>query len=157
MKGKLTTIVVTLGVLLWLATFAASAQAQQPPTRFRADTGGVTPGLGQILRITIGAGNGTDRLTARFAWMKYMPAACNNDGVCRHQVVSQGATSPVTLDPGEAASFDVQGTGAGARVIIRVDTANQPAAGRVRATAEIINLATGEVVSHVIMANTEGD
>jgi hypothetical protein len=60
-------------------------------------------------------------------------------------------TAPVNLAPNEAASFEVQGNGNGVRVEVRV------AAGDVNGDAEIINTATGEVTSHVIMANTEGD
>jgi hypothetical protein len=71
--------------------------------------------------------------------------------VCGHTVQSQGTTGPVNVGPNDAASFDVQGTGAAVRVAVFVAT------GDVNADALIINSATGEVVSHVIMANTEGD
>jgi len=76
---------------------------------------------------------------------------CNTDGVCRQTIQSQGATTPVPVSQNEAASFDVQGTGGGVRVNVFV------AAGDVTGDALILNSATGEVVSHVIMANTEGD
>jgi hypothetical protein len=111
--------------------------------------------MDQVLRITVSGLNGNDTIRVRFAWMKYMPAGCNNDGVCLHTVQSQGITAPVTVGPGEAASFDVQGNGNGVRVGVFLVAGDFNA--DARADALIINSATGEVVSQVIMANTEGD
>ena len=150
MKGKMTlSLVLTLSMLFSLVGFATTAQGQ-PAQRFRGDTGVVTPGMGQILRITVVYTGDTNFARVRFAWMKYMLAGCNGDGVCRHVVQSEGATAPVSIGPNEAASFDVQATGGGVRVSVRVNTAD------VTGDAEIINSATGEVTSHVIMASTEG-
>jgi hypothetical protein len=135
-----------------MSLLPAGTQAQ-PPSKFRADTGVVTLGMGQILRITISSEGfeATSSVRVRFAWMKYMLASCNPEGVCRHTIQSQGMTAPVNVPRNEAASFDVQGTGGGVRVGVFV------AAGDVNADAVIINTATGEVVSHIIIANTEGD
>jgi hypothetical protein len=138
--------------LVSMSVLPARSHAQ-PRARFRADTGVVTLGLGQVLRITISSEGFEDGnpVRVRFAWMKYMLASCNTEGVCRHTIQSQGVTAPVNVPPNEAASFDVQGTGGGVRVGVFVAT------GDVTGDAVIINTATGEVVSHVIMANTEGD
>jgi len=146
----------TLSVAMALSLFVSmviplTAQAQQPPKRFRGDTGVITLGMGQVLRITVNGKDGNDTFRVRFAWMKYMPTGCNTDGVCRHTVQSEGITTPVNVGANQAASFDVQGTGGGVRVSVFV------AAGDVTADEQIINTATGEVTSHVIMANTEGD
>jgi len=145
-------LLLALSLFVSLISFPRSGQAQQP-RRFRANTGVITLGMGQVLRITISSEGFELKDTARvrFAWMKYMPAGCNTEEVCRHTIQSQGVTAPVSVGPNEAASFDVQGTGGGVRVGIIV------AAGDVNGDALIINSATGEVVSHVIMANTEGD
>ncbi|HEV8589357.1 MAG TPA: hypothetical protein VGQ72_10820 [Pyrinomonadaceae bacterium] len=140
---------IALTVLLSAMIFVPPAQGQ-PGRRF-PDTGVVTPMTGQILRITVNMGSGNDTISVRFAWMRYMPAGCNNDGVCLHTVESQGITAPVNVGPGEAASFDVQGDGKGVRVRALVGL------GSYIVNAQIINSATDEVVSHVIMANTEGD
>jgi hypothetical protein len=79
---------------------------------------------------------------------------CNTEGVCRQMVQSQGATTPVIINQSESASYDMQGPG-GVRVEVLAD---YNANGIVDAAdLMIINSATGEVVSHVIMANTEGD
>ena len=80
-----------------------------------------------------------------------MAGGCNTDGVCRHVVQSEGVTAPANVAPNQAGSFEVPGTGAGVRVVVRANTPN------VRAVSQIINTATGEVTAHVIMANTEGD
>lgn len=139
-----------LAAMLAITTVAPVGRAQQP-RRFRGDTGVITLGIGQVLRITVNGRDGNDAFRVRFAWMKYMPSGCNTEGVCRHTVQSEGITAPVNVAANQSASFDVQGTGNGVRVSVFV------AAGDVTGDAEIINTATGEVTSHVIMANTEGD
>jgi hypothetical protein len=128
--------------------------AQPRPNRFRGDTGVITLGLGQVLRITIASeGFESNAVAVRFAWMKYGPAVCNAEGVCRHVIQSQGVTAPVNVGPSQAASFDLSGSGDGVRieVLANSDSANT------EDSMIIINAATGEVTSHVIMANTEGD
>jgi hypothetical protein len=151
-RQSILTIAMALGLFMSFVSFPLTAQAQQPPKRFRGDTGVITLGMGQVLRITIASEGFEDNILAvRFAWMKYMPAGCNNDGVCRHTIQSEGVTAPVNIPGHEAASFDVQGTGNGVRVEVRANTAH------VIADESIINTASGEVTSHVIMANTEGD
>ena len=137
-------IVLALSLFISMLSFPLTAQGQ-PPIRLRGDTGVITPGIGQVMRITVNGLGGADAIRVRFAWMKYMPAGCNNDGVCRHTVESQGETAPVLLEAGEAASFDVQGTGAGVRVLIQVITANN--AVRARATLQLIDGTTGKVIS----------
>ena len=113
--------------------------------------GSSTLGMSQVLRVTVNGRDGNDTFRVRFAWMKYMPAGCNTDGVCRHTLQSQGITAPVNVGANEAASYDVQGTGGGVRVNVFV------AAGDVNGDAEIINTATGEVTSHVVIWFVEGD
>ena len=142
----------TLIILLSAATLAPTISAQQRH-RFRADTGLITLGLGQVLRVTLSseAFEVVSTTRPRFVWMRYGPMNCNTEGVCRQMIQSQGTTTPVPVTQNEAASFDMQGTGGGVRVSVFV------AAGDVTGDALIINSATGEVVSHVIMANTEGD
>ena len=147
---------VGLIILLSAATLAPTISAQQR-RRFRADTGVVTLAVGQILRITI-ASEGFESenlIKPRFAWMRYGPMNCNPQGICRQMVQAQGTTAPIIINQSEAASFDMQGTGGGVRVAVLAD---YNANGIVDAAdLMIINTGTGEVVSHVIMANTEGD
>lgn len=134
-----------------IVTLPFMARAQQPRDRFRGDTGVITLGMGQKVIVWIHGGGLKSPTRVRFSWQRYMSTGCNSDGVCQQVVQSQGITAPVNLAPNEAVSFEVQGNGNGVRVEVRV------AASDVNGDAEIINTATGEVTSHVIMANTEGD
>src|SRR6478736_2460813 len=147
-------IAMTLIILLSVATWAPSISAQQRH-RFRADTGLVTLGMGQVLRITLSSEAFEDAaiVRTRFVWMRYGPMNCNTEGVCRQTVQSQGATAPVIINQSESASYDMQGPGS-----VRVEVfADYNADGIVDAAdLMIINSATGETVSHVIMANTTG-
>ena len=145
-------IAMALIILLSVATLAPTISAQQLH-RFRADTGVVTLGMGQVLRICRSSEGfeSNSVIRPRFVWMRYGPMTCNTEGVCRQTIQSQGTTTPVPISQNEAATFDIQGTGGGVRVSVFV------AAGDINGDESIINSATGEVVSHVIMANTEGD
>ncbi len=143
-------IALTLSVLVSLASSDSSAHVQQGRRRV-ADSGIVSLGPNQVLRIIVNGLDGNDTISVRFAWTKYMQASCNADGVCRHVVQSQGSTAPVSVEANESASYDVQGFGGSVRVgiIVAGEGADKD--------LFIINKATGEVVSQIIMANTEGD
>jgi len=147
-------IALTLITLLSAAMLAPTTSAQQRK-RFRADTGVVTLGMGQVLRITLSSEAFEDQnvIRPRFVWMRYGPMVCNTEGVCRQMVQSQGATTPVIINQTESASFDLAGPGS-----VRVEVlADYNGNGIVDAAdLMIINSATGETVSHVIMANTSG-
>lgn len=146
MRRQITlSIVLTLGLLISLISLPLAVQGQQP-RRFKADIGMLTPGTGQVLRVTVAGTAADDPSRVRFAWTRYMAAGCNNDGVCRHSVASQGATAPVTLNAEESVSFDLQGTGTGARIVVFSSSRD------VRVTAQLIN-PDGEVTS--IFVNVE--
>src|SRR6478672_1630514 len=115
-------IALTLITLLSAAMWAPTTSAQQRK-RFRADTGVVTLGMGQVLRITLSSEAFEDQnvIRPRFVWMRYGPMVCNTEGVCRQMVQSHGTTAPVTVNQSEAASFDMQGTGGGVRVTVLAD------------------------------------
>lgn len=153
MKRKMTlTIALALSVVfVSLMSSDSTTQAQQQ-VRFRADTGIVTLGPNQVLRVTVTAAvDGADFLTVRFRRMQYAQGACNG-GVCKLASVTDLVFDPVTLMPGEAASIDItQGGSDGVRGVVQSNRRN------VQATATIINTVTGETTSHIIMANTEGD
>lgn len=157
MKPRIT-LSLALGLsvaLLSLMSSDSTANAQQPPQRYRADTGLIIPGPHIILRITIAAGSGNDKITfVRFGRMEYMLGTCDSAGVCKHALSSQTLTDRIMLAPGEAAIFDVtDGTSNTLLGVRGVVESNRP---NVTVTAQIISL-TGEVTSHIIMANTEGD
>jgi hypothetical protein len=143
-------LLVSISLLVCLLGLPLPAQGQQG-RKLRGDTGVITLGMGQVLRLTVNGKDGNDAFRVRFAWMKYMPVGCTTDGVCRHAIQSQGVTAPVNVGANQAASFDVQGTGSGVGVSVFV------AGGDVNGDAEIINSATGEVTSHVVIWFVEGD
>jgi hypothetical protein len=141
-------IVLALSLFMSMLSLPLTVQGQ-PSIRLRGDTGVVYVGGSEVLRITVTGLGGADAIRVRFAWMKYMPAGCNTDGVCRHVIQSQGVTAPVNIGPNQAASFEIQGTGSGVRVEVLGDFNLDGAV----SAQDIVNSATGEVTSHVIMAN----
>lgn len=153
MKRKITlTMALALGSLLVSLTSSDSTVRAQQQARFRADTGVVTLGPNQVLRVTAtGETDGADLLAVRFRRMQYGQGACNGE-VCKLASVTDLIIDPMILMPGEAASMDLAQAGfKGVRISVESNRRN------VRATAMIINTVTGETTSHIIMANTEGD
>ena len=114
---------IAMSVVLSVMTFVPRAHAQ-PPQRFRADSGVVTPAVGQTLRVTVASARQNDiGMHTQFRWMQYGVQSCSGaPPVCRHMVVSQGATTPMVIDPNETLTFDVQGTGAGVRVVVETNS-----------------------------------
>lgn len=153
MKRKITlTLALALGcVLLSLTSSDSTARAQQRP-KFRSDTGIVTLGPNQVLRVTAtGDVDGADFLALRFRRLQYAQGTCAG-GVCKLASVTDLIIDPFILMPGEGASIDLAQDGfKGARILVQSNSRN------VKATAMIVNTITGETTSHIIMANTEGD
>jgi hypothetical protein len=150
-KRTLTMALVLGSLLVSLTSSDSTARAQQQP-KFRADTGIVTLGPNQVLRVTAtGDVDGNDFLAVRFRRMQYAQGTCVGD-VCKLASVTDLIIDPVTLMPGEAASMNLSQDGfKGVRILVQSNRRN------VRATAAIVNTVTGETSSHIIMANTEGD
>ena len=107
MKRRITlSIALALSVLLSLVSFPATAQGQQQPRRFFAcDPGLLTPGPGQILRVTAAPAEGN--YTFEFRRIEYTQGGCNSDGVCKQIISSQTTSGPITVMPNEAASMDI--------------------------------------------------
>ncbi|HEX6187014.1 MAG TPA: hypothetical protein VFZ40_02945 [Pyrinomonadaceae bacterium] len=151
MKRKITlSVALVLSViLLSLMNSDSSVSAQQPPQRFRFDTGLIIPGP-HILRITVAAGSGNDKVTlVRFGRMEYTQGTCDS-GVCKHAASSQTLTDRIMLAPGEGATFDLtDGTSNTIMGVRGVVESNRP---NVTVALQIISL-TGEVTSHIIVAN----
>ena len=158
MRRQMTpTLVLALSLLISLISFPSTAEAQQGGKRFAAETGVVTLGPNQVLRMSV-TGDGKllgNLLTVRFRRIEYRRDACNTDGVCKLAVASQTTSDPITLMPGEAAVSNLSVTTSDIDAQVRgVVLSNSP---NVRVTAQVINTFTGEVVTQIIMANTEGD
>ena len=93
-------------VLVSLMSSDSTAKAQNQ-TRSVWDTGVITLGANQMLRVTmVHTGSGTDSANISFRKMEYSQGTCSADGVCKHSVSSQTTSAPITLAPGEAASID---------------------------------------------------
>jgi hypothetical protein len=154
--NRLTLSVALVGlILLSLMASDSTAKAQQAREKFTVDTGLIVPGPHQILRITVAGGSGNDKLTfVRFRRIEYTPGPCNGDGVCQDVISSQTITNRISLAPGEAAVFDV--TDGSSNTTLRVRGVVESSKPDVTVAAQIIG-PNGEVTSHIIMANTEGD
>jgi hypothetical protein len=144
-------LAVTLAVsviLLSLASSDSATQAQERGRLFQWDTGVVSLGPNQVLRIT-GDWNGDGDTTVGFREIKYGQGACNGT-VCKLNTISSTTSGPHKLAAGEAISLELVATTYGRGIV----TSNRRDG---RVTASIINTTTGETTSHIIMANTEGD
>ena len=110
-------------VLVTLASSASTVQAQQGIRRV-ADTGIVSLGPNEELRLTLmGDFNADGKVDAAdyvlFRRMEYGQESCNSDGVCKLVVTSQTTTNPIRLRPGEAVSFTcIPGSVFGVRVVV---------------------------------------
>jgi hypothetical protein len=143
-------IALALGVLLVSLASSDSTARAQKQARFSADTGIVTLGPNQVLRVTAVV-DGADFLALRFRRMQYAQGTCAGE-VCKLASVTDLILDPVTVMAGQAASMNLTQDGFnGVRIVVQSNRRN------VRATATVINTVTGETTSHIIMANTEGD
>jgi len=140
MKRRITlTIAILSGVVLMLLISSDSTTRAQPGRTFVTDTGVVTLGPNQILRLTVA--NGLDQTTVRFGRFEYVDGACIG-GICKHLISSQNISDPMTLAPGEAASYNLGDT-ATHEVRAVVTTSRQD----LRINVIIINTITGDVVA----------
>jgi len=135
-------------ILLLLVSSDSSTQAQLRGKLFHWDTGVVALGPNQVLRIT-GDWNGDGDTTVGFREIKYGQGACNG-AVCKLVIIGTTTSGPHNVPAGEGISLDLVATTYGRGVV----TSNRR---DVQVTASIINTLTGDTVSHIIMANTEGD
>ena len=135
-------------ILLLLVSSDSSTQAQLRGKLFHWDTGIVALGPNQVLRLT-GDWNGDGDTTVGFREIKYGQGACNG-GICKLVIISTTTSGLLTVPAGEGISLDLVASTYGRGIV----TSNR---GDVQMTASIINTLTGETVSHIIMANTEGD
>ena len=139
MKRRITlSMALALSLLLPLVSLPATAHGQQPQ-RFTADTGVLTLGPGQILRITVAGGAGNDAITVRFRRTQYAQGSCNSDGVCKHTFIGTDVTGTLSLAAGEAASYDIQQIGSAVRGVVLTNNRNA------RVVCLVINTATGRV------------
>ncbi len=110
MKNRVT-FSIALGLSIMLMSVAAQAQGGMKAI---ADTGMLTLGPNQVLRITVATGdlNSDDAARVRFRQMEYM----EQGNIYR---VASSSTSPaLSLSPGEATSIDIPNTGSPVRGVV---------------------------------------
>lgn len=110
MKNKVTSLIAVVFGLV-LLPFAAQAQSAIKPI---ADTGMITLGQNQVLRLTVATGDvtGDDVVRVRFRQMEYM----EQDNIYR--VASSNMGGPLTLKSGEATSIDIPNSGLPVRGVV---------------------------------------
>jgi hypothetical protein len=144
MKRKITlSIALALSIILVSLTGSDSNVGAQNQTRFAADTGMITLGPNQTLRVAIKSPRDSASGQATgFKRIEYAQQGVCSGGVCKHEISSQTASGPVTLAPNEALTVDLEWSAnvSGSRIVV--------SSGRdLQVNAMIIDAATGKVVS----------
>ena len=145
MKRKITVSIALMMSIVLVSLMSSDSQAQgQGNRRAVFDTGVVTLGLNQILRITLTLPPQANNFSLNYEEIKftYLPGPCT-DGVCKLSA-SNPQSSRGQIDAGEAVSIDIPPSGAAVRGIIKTNNQNA------RVTAMIVDTATGQVDSVLI-------
>jgi hypothetical protein len=140
MRRKITLLIaLVLSMTILLLTGSDSAVRAEPPQRYQWDTGLITVGQGQTLRIAAtGFDPGPlDGKFINFRRISYTQTTCSG-GVCKQAISGQTVSEPIILAPNEAAVIDCEGY-AFCRVVV---SGNSP---KVRVNVMILNSVTGEV------------
>jgi hypothetical protein len=131
MKQRITlSIALVMSLVLISLIGSATTANAAPPQRYVADTGTVTLGPNQILRLTVVSNPGgrlpAEDISLNFTVLKYQHGACNDSSVCMHTILSQTTTDPVTVRRGESASIDITQTpnGSAVRGLVNLNTDN---------------------------------
>jgi hypothetical protein len=134
-------------LLLLLVAFASTAEAQQG-RRLTADTGLITLGPDQFLRVALtgdfngdGDVSGVDYVFRRIGYIEQGNV---------YRVASQATTPRMRLNEGEAASIDISQAGFNAVRCIVAGNFIGTDASRARVTVQIINRNTNQVDSILI-------
>jgi hypothetical protein len=139
MKRRIILSIALIASVVALIKFNPAVSAE-PPQKFVWDSGIVTLGNNQILRVVsvdgeLGGGL-YGEVIRRF---EYQQTTCET-GSCKYAVASQTTTPPLTIAPNEAVSIDTP-PGGTRRIAVLTNNRN------VRVNASIIDAVTGEVVS----------
>jgi hypothetical protein len=135
--------VLNLIMLLLVLSAGSAAKAQQEGKRLIADTGVITLGPNQVLRLSAQTGDGQilgNLLYIRFRQVGYSQGACIGT-VCKHVIASQSISPPIALGPGEAASIDITNSAFGVRGMVLSNSQD------VRVTATVVDTETGKIVA----------
>ncbi len=146
MKRRRITLSIALALsiaLVALTSFDSKAQTQNQ-IRVVADTGIITLGPNQMLRMAV-MKDGSNNMTLEnyaFRRIEYAPGICSG-GVCKQTIASQNISDTITLMTGEAASTDITPlpNSSAVRVVVLSNNPNP------RINALIIDTVTGQVDS----------
>jgi hypothetical protein len=145
MKRNISLAIVTTLMLVMVTLFSSDNTTHaQNQMRLAADSGVITLGPNQVLRVTVNAGDGNDAVRVRFRQMQYIEQGNI------YKIASQTLSPPITLAPDEAAVVD----GADLAVWRTQVMSNRR---NVKVTGIVFDTSTQRVVTQIIMANTEGD
>jgi hypothetical protein len=128
---------VSTGTLSRRTTFNQTEYAAKEIV-FSIDTGIITLGPSQTLRIVTNNNDPDVGYVVRFSQMTY--SVTSSSGTSRYTRVSQSASDPIPVAPGEGFSIDI-GTSENLRVVVSSDTPE------LQVTAQIIDAATGNIIA----------
>ena len=136
-------IMLSLSIVLVLLTSSDSRVAAQNQIRIVADTGVVTLGPGQTLRVSVTSPrDAASGLPTGFRRIEYTQGACNS-GVCKNEISSQTTSAPIPLAANESLQVDLDWSAnvSGSRIVVLSNSRNA------QVNVLIITTATGEVVA----------
>jgi len=141
-RGMILSIALMLaGVLVSLMSSDSTVQAKKEKT-FSADTGIITLGPHQVLRIVTDNKDPDAEYVVSFKQMAYRGAA--SGGGSRHNLVSQTTSESITVAPGEGFSIDVGTSEAIVRAVVASNSEG------VQVTGQIIDTTTGNIIAVLI-------
>lgn len=149
MKRRITlSIALVLSVVLLSLMKSDWSANAAPPQRYSYDTGYLTPGANQFVRITIALGDGPEVGQLRIRRIQATQGSCS-EGICSHGVASETTSPPLTLTPGGGFSADMDSDQSGmVRGIVLSDHKN------LQLTVSVVDTETGKVVA--IMTPADG-
>ena len=138
---KITSIAIVLSVvILSLISSAPTAHAKKERV-FSVDTGIITLGPNQMMRIVTNNNDPEAGYVVRFSQMTY--SGTSSSGTSRYTRVSQTTSDPIPVAPGEGFSIDI-GTSENLRVVVSSDSPE------LLVTAQIIDTTTGNIIAILI-------
>jgi len=141
-RGMTLLSVIALAALLASLLSPDSTVQAKKERVFTADTGIITLGPNQVLRIVTDNRDPDGEYVVTFKQMVYRGTA--SAGGSRHNIVSQTTSESITVPPGEGFSIDVGTSEAVVRAVVATNTEG------VQVTAQIIDTTTGNIIAVLI-------
>ena len=139
-SGVAMLLILGLGLLALDSSDVAAQTAAPDALSFVADTGVVTLGPNQLLRLTaVNGGSGQGAVSVQFREMAYAAGACNGP-VCIHPAAGQMVYGLLTLTAGAASSLEIANTAHGVRGVVSSDSPG------LKVLSEIVDATTNQVI-----------